>query len=217
MTGCAIVFDLDGTLTDSGAGIINCVELTLKHYGIQVENRNELYAFVGPPLRDTFQQFGIPADEVENAIKIYRNRYLTTGIYENTPYPGISKLLQTLKTDGYQLFIATSKPETSAKLVLDYFGMSKFFDMICGATWDGSRDSKESVITYLLSQSGNTERFIMIGDTHFDVLGAAAHGIPTIGVSWGYGKSEDMLQAGAVAIANTAEELLRLIHLKSNW
>ena len=203
-----ILFDLDGTITDSGPGIINCAEPVLDHYGIHVESREALRVFVGPPLRDTFLKFGVPADEVENAIKLYRSRYIPVGIYENTPYPGIREVLTQLRSAGHQLCVATSKPESMAHIVLDHFDLSQYFDLICGATLEKTRDNKEAVIGYLLEQTPVGQEVIMVGDTKFDVLGAASHGIPTVGVSWGYGTPEDMLQAGAVSVANTMEELL---------
>ena len=206
-----ILFDLDGTITDSGPGIMNCVELALAHYGIHVENREELRVFVGPPLRDTFLKFGVPESDVENAIGIFRSRYVPIGIFENNPYPGIRELLDQLHAAGHRLYVATSKPETMAYTVLNHFDLAKYFDLICGATMDKSRDSKSAVIAYLLESAGNGENAIMVGDTAFDVIGAAEHGIGTIGVSWGYGNVEEMRSAGAVAIANTTEELLFLL------
>lgn len=207
----AVLFDLDGTLTDSGEGIMNCVQLTLNHFGIPVERRDDLRVFVGPPLRETFPKFGVPEAEVEHAIEIYRSRYNTVGIFENYPYPGVRELLHALKEEGFRLFVATSKPEVSANRVLDRFELSQYFEEIAGATWDGSRDTKESVIAYLLEKIGNVNHAVMVGDTRYDVEGASLHKIPTIGVSWGYGTVEELMQAGAVAIANTAESLLALL------
>lgn len=207
----AVLFDLDGTLTDSGEGIMNCVQLALNHFGIPVECRDDLRVFVGPPLRETFPKFGIPEAEVEHAIEVYRSRYNTVGIFENEPYPGVRELLQTLKERGFRLFVATSKPEVSAFRVLDRFDFSQYFEEIAGATWDGSRDSKEAVIAYLLEKIGDVDQAVMVGDTRYDVAGASAHGIPTIGVSWGYGTVDELQAAGAVAIADTAEALLTLL------
>ena len=207
----AILFDLDGTLTDSGEGIINCAIYALEHFGITPPSREELRVFVGPPLRDTFYRFGIPKDQLEEAIQVYRKRYIPIGLYENHPYKGISSLLQKLREQGNRLFVATSKPEWMAKAVLDKFDLSKHFEIIAGATMDGSRDDKAAVIAYLLSLLNEKQDSIMIGDTSFDVIGASTHGIPTIGVSWGYGSRDDLLQAGAIAIANSPEELLTLL------
>ena len=207
----AILFDLDGTLTDSGEGIMNCAKLALEHYGIHVEDEQSLRVFVGPPLQKTFAEFGVPTEEVDNAIRIYRERYIPIGKFENTPYPGIRELLQKLRDAGYKLYVATSKPEETSLEILDHFDMTKYFDIVCGASFDVSRHSKDKVIEYLLERIGEKVDAIMVGDTAFDVLGAKVHGIPTIGVSWGYGKVQDMTEAGAASIAHTMEELYEML------
>lgn len=207
-----ILFDLDGTLTDSGEGIINCAQMTLERFGIPVPPREELRSFVGPPLGDSFLKFGIPEGQLEEAIRIFRSRYLPIGKFENHPYPGIQTLLEALEAQGHQLCVATSKPEATAIEVLEYFGLSKYFDCICGATFDQSRTSKSDVIAFLLSKYGTAAPPVMVGDTPFDVIGAAAHGIPTIGVSWGYGTADALAEAGAVAIADTPQMLLELLN-----
>ena len=207
----SIIFDLDGTLTDSGEGITKSILPVLDHYGIPCASVNDLRFCVGPPLRDSFLKLGVPEDCIEEAIAIYRSRYTTIGKFENTPYSGISQLLDTLIAKGHRLFVATSKPETMAVEILDKFDLSRYFEIICGATMDTSRDSKSAVIAYLLDKIGTKEDAVMIGDTAFDVIGAAEHQIPTIGVSWGYGNVEEMLKSGAVAIAHSMEELLFLL------
>ena len=207
----SIFFDLDGTLTDSGEGIFNCAEPALRHFGLPIPTRQEMRVFVGPPLRETFAKFGVPADGIETAMEVYRSRYNTIGLFENTPYPGIRELLERLKADGHRLFVATSKPESMAVRILEKFDLAKYFDIICGATFDKSRDCKEAVIAYLLEQTGDPSRAVMVGDTAYDVIGAKAHSIPTIGVAWGYGKVEDMVNAGAAAIANSMDELYELL------
>lgn len=207
----SIFFDLDGTLTDSGEGIFNCAELSLRHFGLPIPTRQEMRVFVGPPLRETFAKFGVPADGIETAMEVYRSRYNTVGLFENTPYPGIRELLVRLKADGHKLYVATSKPESMAVRILEKFDLAKYFDIICGATFDKSRDSKEAVIAYLLAQAGDRSSAVMVGDTAYDVIGAKAHGIPTVGVAWGYGKVEDMVSAGAAAIANDMDMLYELL------
>ena len=206
-----ILFDLDGTLTDSGEGITKCAQLALSHFGIHIEDRTQLRCFVGPPLRESFPKFGVPEDRVEEAIAVFRSRYLTVGKFENIPYPGIENLLRTLKGQGHRLYVATSKPESTAVEILDKFALSTYFTRICGASMDSGRDSKEAVIAYLLELEGREQKTVMVGDTAFDVIGAAAHEIPTIGVSWGYGDVDEMLAAGACAIAHTPEELETLL------
>ncbi|MDY6067639.1 MAG: HAD-IA family hydrolase [Candidatus Faecousia sp.] len=208
----AILFDLDGTLTDSGEGIINCAASALRHFGLPVPSREEMRVFVGPPLHETFQRFGVPADKADEAIRVYRSRYIPTGMFENSPYPGVKELLETLKGDGYTLFVATSKPEEMSVTILEKFGLASYFDRICGASTDTSRSTKDAVIAYLLESSGAKEDMVMVGDTIYDVLGAKAHGIPAVGVSWGYGSVEEMVQAGAVGIAGSMDALLELLH-----
>ena len=208
----AILFDLDGTLTDSGEGIMNCATLALEHYGLPVPDRETMKEIVGPPLRDSFIKYGVPVDEVENAIAIFRGRYTTIGKYENRPYKGIVEMLAALKAQGHTLYIATSKPEPQAKDILAHFNLIKYFDLVAGASADESRATKEEVIEYLKSMAGEVAQPIMIGDTVYDVKGAAVHGIPAIGVSWGYGNVADMVTAGAMAIADTPEHLMELIN-----
>ena len=207
-----ILFDLDGTLTDSGEGIINCATLALEHFGLPVPDRTAMRVFVGPPLDETFVKFGVPKDRAQEAITVFRSRYTTVGKFENFPYPGIAEMLQKLHANGHRLFVATSKPEIMAVEILEKFGLAQYFEQICGATLDGSRSKKEDVISYLLAKTGSNDAAIMVGDTAFDVIGAAAHGIPAIGVSWGYGKTQDMINAGAISIAETVDELLTLLN-----
>ena len=212
MTKKAILFDLDGTITDSGEGIMNCATLALEYFGLPVPSREEMRVFVGPPLDQTFIRFGVPADKTDEAIKVFRSRYTTVGKFENFPYPGVADMLQSLKEQGHRLFVATSKPEVMANEVLRHFDLDGYFEQIAGATLDGSRSHKADVITYLLGLTGDVGQTLMVGDTAFDVIGAAAHGISTIGVSWGYGTVEDMEKAGAIAIAHSMEELVALIN-----
>ena len=205
-----IIFDLDGTLTDSAEGITNSVKLVMAHFNIPEPGMDVLRTFVGPPLHGMFVQHGVPEDRVEEAIQVFRSRYLTIGKFENKPYPGVFDLLQTLKDHGHTLYVATSKPEPQAKEILTHFNLANYFDCICGASLDSSRVHKEDVLRYLLNADPKGA-YIMVGDTVFDVTGAAALNIPTIGVSWGYGSVEDMQKAGAIGIADTMEQLLKLL------
>lgn len=206
-----ILFDLDGTITDSGEGIINCALLALSHFGLPLPDRKTMRAFVGPPLHETFVKFGVPEEKAEEAVAVYRSRYIPTGMFENYPYPGVEELLKKLKAHGHKLLIATSKPEWMAVDILKHFGLDIYFDSICGASMDTSRTSKDSVIAHLLEQNGTGNNMVMVGDTEFDVLGAAKHNIPCVGVSWGYGSVESMVSAGAIAIANSMDELFHLL------
>ena len=212
MTPKTFLFDLDGTLTDSGEGIINCAEYALKHFGLPVPSREELRVIVGPPLHESMLKFGVPADRVEEAVNVFRSRYVPIGAYENTPYPGIRELLEKLRSQGHRLYVATSKPEEMAKKILEHFGLASFFTRICGATYDKSRSTKEQVISYLLEETGASGSIVMIGDTEFDVLGAKVHDIPCVCVSWGYGDPAKMDSAGAMAIVHTMDELFDLLN-----
>ena len=201
-----ILFDLDGTLTDSGQGIMNCAELTFAHYDLEIPTRQQMRSIIGPPLKDSFLRFGIPASELDNAVEFYRKHYIAKGQFENFPYPGIQQLLEKLRLDGHKLYVATSKPEEMAINILKYFGLYPYFHIICGAVSDAKRNTKEDVIEHLLTLLDNRENLVMVGDTIFDVKGAAYHGIPTVAVTWGYGVVQDMAAAGAT-IVNTMDEL----------
>ena len=207
----SILFDLDGTLTDSGEGIMKSAVYALSHYGIPEPPEEVMRTFVGPPLDASFIRLGVPKEKAAEAIGIYRSRYLPIGRFENYPYDGIRELLEQLLADGHKLYVATSKPEWMAKEILEYFDLAKYFTMICGASTDFSRNSKEAVIAHLLEECGVQEKPIMVGDTAYDVIGAKAHGIPCVGVSWGYGLTEDMEKAGACEIAYTMDQLYELL------
>ncbi len=206
-----IFFDLDGTLTDSQEGILSCVELALRQLGLTVPERKKLKPFIGPPLRVTFPKFGVPEDRVEEAVALYRSRFSEVGLFEAQPYPGIHGLLSKLKARGFRLCVATSKPEGFATRVLEHFKLDRYFDIVCGATLDGQRDSKASVIAYLLEQLPAGTEAVMVGDTAHDVIGAKEFGIPTVGVTWGYDTVENLTSAGAAAIAHSMEELYQIL------
>lgn len=207
-----ILFDLDGTITDSGEGIINCVIYALERFGLPIPDRNSLRCFVGPPLHESFIKQGIPAERAEEAVAVYRERYVPTGMFENTPYPGIREVLESLKANGHTLYVASSKPEWMCVEILKHFELDQYFEQICGATMDTSRTNKEAVIAYLMEQNGRPDNMVMVGDTNFDVLGAKFHGIPCVGVSWGYGTVDEMREAGAAAIAFSMKELSDILH-----
>lgn len=209
MEQLSILFDLDGTLTDSGEGIFNCAALALRHFGLEVPRDGSLRRFIGPPLRDTFPKFGVPEDRVEEAVSVFRSRYLTVGKFENTPYPGILELLDKLSADGHRLYVATSKPESTAKEILNKFELAPYFAEICGADMEGKRDTKDAVIAELLTHLPETERKIMVGDTVYDIEGALAHGIPTVAVTWGYGDPAAFTRA--IGTARDPEQLYEIL------
>lgn len=211
MTSKCILFDLDGTLTDSGPGIMNCARATFQQFGCDIPDDTAMRTMIGPPLKDSFARFGIAADQLNDAVIFYRSMYTVTGMFENEPYPGIRELLGKLQSDGHRIFVATSKPEHMAVTILEHFDLAKYFERICGADSDHVRSTKSAVIAYLLEGIGGAENAVMVGDTVYDVQGAAEHHIPTICVDWGYGIKEEMLAAGAKAVVDTAEELYALL------
>lgn len=211
-----ILFDLDGTLVDSGEGVLKCAELGLRHCGLPIPSPTEMRTFVGPPLKDSFMRFGCTEEQAEEAIAVYRRRYTTVGKFELFVYPGIEDLLHRLKDAGCKLYVATSKPETVSVEILEHLGLASCFTCIAGAALDKSRSTKSEVIAYLLDQVGALDGALMVGDTAYDVIGAAAHGIPCAGVSWGYGTVESLASAHPAAIVNSTDELLAFITAGKN-
>lgn len=210
-----LLFDLDGTLTDSKEGIINCVNHALRACGEVERPAEELLCFIGPPLVDSFMEFcGFDREQAECAVKHYRERFRDVGIFENRVYPGIAELLHHLKEHGKTIALATSKPHVFADRILAHFGLAQYFDYTTGAELDGTRNAKKDVIQLVLAQFPDARQPVMIGDREHDVLGAKACGIPCIGVRYGYAKPQELEQAGTERIAGTVEELEKIL-LKS--
>lgn len=209
-----VLFDMDGTLMDSAEGITNSVTYALNKMGIQVEDKKELLPFIGPPLVDSFKKYyGFTEDEADQAVVYYREYFGAGGLLENQVYEGIHKLLEHLKNQGKALIVATSKPENYTNIILDHFDLSKYFDVICGASLDASRRTKIAVIKYALESAGitDTSNAVMIGDRNFDIFGGQEVNMDTIGVLYGYGSLEELTEAGATHIAETVEDLYKLI------
>ncbi len=209
-----ILFDLDGTVSDSGEGITNSVKYALKKFGIEEENFEKLKRFVGPPLYASFEKYyGFTHEEAVKAVEYYREYYNAGGIFELRIYDGVIDLLKALKSAGKKTVLATSKPEVYAEKIAKEFGFYELFDNISGALLDGSRIEKADIIAYALERIGNPDinECIMIGDTAFDVIGARAFGMDSIGVTYGYGKQEDIKAAGATYIACTPKEIRKIL------
>lgn len=207
------LFDLDGTITDSGLGIINSVVYALKKLGIEVSDRKKLECFIGPPLEESFSKyFGFSEKEAIHAVSLYREYYKEKGILENQVYPGIEVLLKELNEKGKTVALATSKPEIFAKKILEYFHLSEYFGFIGGSNLDGTRTKKSEVIEYVLSNLGNPprEQVIMVGDREHDIYGAKQTGISSLGVLFGYGNRSELEEAGADHIAESVEQIQML-------
>lgn len=210
----SVLFDLDGTLTDSGPGIRHAVQHALKKFGIEENDASALNRFIGPPLYDSFMRFyGIPQEKAKFGEEYFREYYRDKGIYENSVYDGITECLERLKFGGAALFIATSKPDFMAKQVVSHFGIDKYFECISGADIEHGICAKSDVISRLLESRGDisADSCVMVGDREHDVLGAASFGIPCIGVLWGYGSVEEFRKSGAACIVNTPQELAEYI------
>ena len=207
----AILFDLDGTLTESGEGITKCVQYALEKLGKKEEHPENLQCFIGPPLKEQFMKYaGLSEEEGEKAVVYYRERYTTTGIFENRLYPKIPELLELLKINNKILAVASSKPEVYVKQILEHFQIADYFTAIVGSELDGRRTEKAEVIEEALRRmhlEEERDKVLMVGDRSHDVQGAISCGLQCIGVAYGYGSREELEKAGAVYIADSVEDL----------
>ena len=210
-----ILFDLDGTLTDSAPGIIHSVQYALKKYGIEAEDE-DLRVFIGPPLVHSFQdRFGFDHEKALEAVGFYREYFTAGGMFENSVYPGIEELLARLKKDGRHLVVATSKPELFSRQIIEHFGLDRYFDFVGGAAMDESRATKTEVLSYVLETlQVDPHTAVMIGDRRNDIEAAAQLGTDAIGVLYGYGSRKELEEAGATKFAETPEEIYRIISEK---
>lgn len=207
-----ILFDLDGTVTNSKEGITKCVQYALKSFGIIEPDLDKLECFIGPPLGQSFMKYyGLSKEDADKAVAKYRERYQPVGIYENTIYDGMEELLSSLKAAGKCVALATSKPEVYAEEILSSKGLSKYFDIITGSLLDGRRTNKEDVIReVLLRLQYNEEQkkgCIMIGDREHDIIGAKAVSIPSIGIRYGFAKGSELWDAGADYVLDTVADV----------
>lgn len=209
-----ILFDLDGTLTDSGLGITRAVMYALGQMGYEVPPRESLFKFIGPPLHSSFQRFyGMDEETSVEAVRQFRIYYNEKGgILENEVYDGVREMLADLKAAGKRLVLATSKPEAAAIRVMHHFGLDEFVPEIVGGRDDASRNTKGKVIAYALREFGiDPATAIMMGDREHDVQGATENGIPCIGITWGYGDREELEGAGAKVVFDTPAETVEFI------
>ena len=206
------LFDLDGTIVDSGLGITNSVMYSLKKWNIDEPDRKKLYRFVGPPLYESYEKFyGFSKEDARKAVDVYREYYSEKGVLEYELYDGISDVLRQLKTRGKTVILATSKPEIFAKKILNHSKLLPLFDFIAGATLDGSLINKEDVIAFALSNFSDfkPEKAIMIGDRMHDIEGAIKNNIDSIGVLYGYGDKKELTDAKATYIVEKALDILK--------
>ena len=198
-----IIFDLDGTLTDSSEGITNCIEYALGKMGIEVFDKKALYKYIGPPLIPAFiEDYGMTESQAKETVDFYRERFLDKGMYENKVYDGIYELLDALKENGKKILLATTKPEVQAVEILRHFNLLKYFDVTAGSTLDSKIVEKNDVIEVAFSRLPEARNnSVMVGDRKYDIWGA----------KHGYGTREELETAGADIIVPNVNELKELL------
>ncbi|MGI6212022.1 MAG: HAD hydrolase-like protein [Anaerovoracaceae bacterium] len=209
-----ILWDLDGTIINSYEGVTKSVQYAASSFGIRLEDPEILSRFIGPPLRESFPKYcGFNEEETERAVEKYRERYNPIGCYECRLYDGAQETIHAFREDGRTQMLASSKPEPMCRRILEKFGIDRELDDIVGASMDGRIDTKIEVLNEVfrrLRQRGadpDPEKIVLIGDTRFDVIGAKKAGIDCIGVSYGFGSDQEMIDCGAVTVCRDLKEL----------
>lgn len=208
----AVIFDFDGTICDTGEGILKSAKFALDYYNIEAPEYTELTYFIGPPLLVTFQEkFGVDAATADKLVKKYRERYTNKGLLESKMYDGIKELLVKLKKEGIKLGIASSKPQDYVEALLDHNTIKSYFDVICGVSFSADCESKANIISRCLKEletAGNET--LMVGDKSYDINGAKANMIDSVGVMWGYGSRVEFAGAGAKFIAQKIDDIFSI-------
>ncbi|RNE66985.1 HAD hydrolase-like protein [Cryobacterium tepidiphilum] len=213
-TWSAILFDLDGTITDSAPAITSSLATTFAHLGRPVPPAHELLAYVGPPLLAAFREYaGMTADEAVEALKVYRSHYQGAASLDTAVYPGVAGLLQRIHEAGIPLALATSKPEQNAVRILEHFDLAKYFTVMVGASEDEVRSAKADIVAEALARlkakGADLSAPVMVGDRGYDAEGAAANGVPAILVEWGYGSPAEA--TAATAVVHSTDQLAKLL------
>lgn len=205
----AVIFDFDGTICDTGEGILKSAKYALDAYGIESPDYSELTCFIGPPLLITFQEkFGADPALADELVKKFRERYTNKGVFESKLYDGIKELLAKLKKDGFKIGIASSKPQDYIETLLEHFGIKGYFDAVCGVTFTADCESKTSIIGRCQKELGVAgNKCIMVGDKKYDINGAKANLIDSVGVLWGYGTKFEHIEAGAKYIIDKLSDV----------
>lgn len=209
-----LLFDLDGTLVDSGEGIMKCAQYALAAFGIEIKDLQTLRPFVGPPLEDSFIDFyGFSKEDAAKAVATYRERYFKKGVYEQELYPMVKEFLSEVRSLDHVMAIATSKTTVQAEFVTKHFGLSEYFDYVFGRDEAGLLHTKADVINNGLRQMNvtNNAEVLMIGDRKFDIAGAKECNLDSLGVLYGYGDRKEMEQADADYICSSFEEILNFL------
>ena len=210
-----ILFDLDGTLTDSSEGIMKSILYALDTMGIERPSEETLRLFIGPTLDYSYRTYmKLDEDAIKEGIRLYRDRYSKVGKFENRPYDGIKDALALLKNKGCKLLVASGKPETFVNDILEHFDLMKYFDFCAGSTLDGVRSKKDDIIAYAFRNMGITpdiyDKVLMVGDRKFDVEGAKSIGIDCLGVRYGFAPQGELEEAGATYIADDMNHMIKM-------
>lgn len=209
-----IFFDLDGTIVDSAPGILESVKYALLYFGIEEEDEEKLNVFIGPPLFDAFSKYyNMNKEDADLAVEKYRENYNNNKAMEKfTVYGGVPEMLKKLKDEGFTICLATAKPLLFAQKILDKADLSKYFDIINGASFDESKRTKTAVIANTIEKSNfKKEKILMVGDRENDVTGAKNNGISVLGVTYGYGDKKELKDAGCFDIVSSPEEVTEFI------
>lgn len=211
-----VFFDLDGTIINTGEGVMTSVKYSLEKLGVDIPDYEDFRRFVGPPLLVSYKEFyGMDEEKAREAVRLYREFYSEKGLLMGHPYEGVMDTFKKIKDMGIKLAVATSKPEAYSVEIAKHFGFYEYFDAICGATFDGTRDNKADVINYAfdtLEISGdNHSDVLMVGDRKFDIIGAKTFGMTSVGVLYGYGSKEEFEEAGADFIVEKATDVLDIL------
>ena len=209
-----VLFDFDGTIMDTSEGIYNSFDYALKSFGIPLPGHDSYKKMVGPPLMYSFQTFfGFDEEKARLAMTRYREYYTPHGVYQASVYPGIPEMLSELKKRGYAICLATSKPEKYARELLEKNGLDGYFNLIAGSDIGETRVKKSEIVQFVLEKQGvkDSESCVMVGDRLYDAEGAIANGVPCVGVLWGFGSREELIDAKCIALASNPADLLELL------
>ena len=210
MTARVLLFDLDGTLTDPRPGIVGCIRFALDRLRVSCPSDEVLAGYIGPPLRGTFATLldTSDAERIEEALRLYRQRFADKGLYENKIYAGVPAMLDSVGHVARAAYVATSKPAVYAERIVSHFKLGHHFRKVYGAELDGRRDDKAELLAYLLATEGvEPSASVMVGDRSADIIAAKANEVRSIGVLWGYGSEEELTDAGADMLCRTPSEL----------
>jgi phosphoglycolate phosphatase len=207
-----VLFDLDGTLTNPQEGFVNCIRFALAKLGIEIEAGTRLESYIGPPLHSTFEKLCGDASSAAHAISLYRERYSSTGLFENLLYEGIAECLRQLTPMTDSIHVVTSKPTIYSERIIEHFNLDQYIDVVYGSNLDGSLSDKTELLAYVLeNEKILPQNAVMIGDRRFDMIGAKNHGIRALGVLWGFGSEEELRSAGADGLCAHPEEIYQRI------